>query len=52
MEYMGGLFSKWLGHVSLESTQIYTRIAIGKLKDVHTLTHSGAKNERSEKDLE
>ncbi len=41
-----------LGHASLETTQIYTRIAVGKLKDVHTLTHPGAKNERSEKDLE
>ena len=41
-----------LGHASLETTQIYTRIAVGKLKDVHTLTHPGAKNERSEKDVE
>lgn len=41
-----------LGHASLESTQIYTRIAVGKLKDVHTLTHPGANNKRSEKDLD
>ena len=31
-----------LGHSSLESTQIYTRIAVKKLKDVHSSTHPGA----------
>ena len=40
-----------LGHASLETTQIYTRIAVGKLKDVHTSTHPGAKNKRRKKDL-
>lgn len=28
-----------LGHASLESTQVYTRVSIGKLKEVHTATH-------------
>lgn len=31
-----------LGHSSLDSTQIYTRVAITKLKEIHTLTHPGA----------
>ena len=30
-----------LGHASLESTQIYTRVSIRKLKAVHTATHPG-----------
>ncbi|MCT8345608.1 recombinase XerD, partial [Photorhabdus kleinii] len=28
-----------LGHASLETTQIYTRVAIGHLKKVHEQTH-------------
>ena len=28
-----------LGHVSLETTQIYTQVSIRKLKDIHTATH-------------
>ena len=28
-----------LGHVSLETTQIYTQVSIHKLKDIHTATH-------------
>lgn len=28
-----------LGHAELTSTQIYTRVAIGKLREVHTATH-------------
>lgn len=28
-----------LGHAQLSTTEIYTQVAIGKLKDVHTLTH-------------
>ncbi len=32
-----------LGHEQLSSTQLYTRVAIGKLKEVHTATHPGAK---------
>ncbi|NIO79566.1 MAG: site-specific tyrosine recombinase XerC [Candidatus Aminicenantes bacterium] len=31
-----------LGHSSLESTQIYTRVSIKKLKEVHKKTHPGA----------
>lgn len=32
-----------LGHACLSSTQIYTRVAVKKLKDVHTDTHPGAR---------
>lgn len=35
-----------LGHVSLETTQIYTQVSIRKLKDIHTATHP-AKLERT-----
>ena len=35
-----------LGHESLATTQIYTRVAIRKLKEIHELTHPGAKLER------
>jgi len=28
-----------LGHANLETTQIYTRVSIKKLKDIHTATH-------------
>ncbi|MEO0826897.1 MAG: site-specific tyrosine recombinase XerC [Cyanobacteria bacterium J06642_9] len=35
-----------LGHVSLETTQIYTQVSIKKLKQVHTLTHP-ARSERT-----
>jgi integrase/recombinase XerD len=31
-----------LGHSSLDTTQIYTRVSIKKLKEVHTATHPGA----------
>jgi integrase/recombinase XerD len=31
-----------LGHANLETTQIYTQVSIGKLKEVHTRTHPGA----------
>lgn len=33
-----------LGHASLLSTQIYTRVSIRQLKAVHTATHPGATN--------
>jgi integrase/recombinase XerD len=33
------IIQEMLGHVSLETTQIYTRVSIRHLKDVHTLTH-------------
>ena len=36
-----------LGHASLESTQLYTRVAVRKLKDVHSSTHPGAKLQQS-----
>jgi integrase len=32
-----------LGHSSLVSTQVYTRVAISKLKEVHAATHPGAR---------
>jgi len=35
-----------LGHVSLETTQVYTQVSIRKLKDIHTATHP-AKMERT-----
>ena len=31
-----------LGHVKLETTQIYTQVSIRKLKEIHTATHPGA----------
>ena len=35
-----------LGHASLLSTQVYTRVAISKLKKVHAATHPGAPLDR------
>jgi integrase/recombinase XerD len=35
-----------LGHCSLESTQIYTHVAIRKLQKIHAATHPGAMLER------
>jgi len=35
-----------LGHASLATTQIYTRVAIHKLKAIHDATHPGAKLKR------
>jgi integrase/recombinase XerD len=32
-----------LGHADLSTTQIYTRVSIRKLKEVHARTHPGAK---------
>jgi integrase/recombinase XerD len=31
-----------LGHANLQTTQIYTHVAIKKLKEIHTATHPGA----------
>jgi integrase/recombinase XerD len=41
-----------LGHVKLETTQIYTQVSIKKLQQIHTLTHpaSQASGERPEED--
>jgi len=43
-----------LGHSSLETTQIYTRVSIGKLKEIHDSTHPAArlKPNPSEKESE
>ena len=35
-----------LGHANLETTEIYTRVSIGKLKAIHAATHPSAKLER------
>jgi len=32
-----------LGHESLETTQIYTQVSIGKLTEIHAATHPGAR---------
>ena len=32
-----------LGHASLETTQIYARVSIRRLKEVHTKTHPARK---------
>jgi integrase/recombinase XerD len=38
-----------LGHATLQATQIYTRVSIKKLKEIHTVTHPGARLDRREK---
>jgi integrase/recombinase XerD len=35
-----------LGHTNLTTTEIYTRVSVGKLKEIHNATHPGARNER------
>jgi integrase/recombinase XerD len=40
-----------LGHASLETTQIYTRVSMSKLKEIHSATHP-AKLQRKDKDKE
>jgi integrase/recombinase XerD len=35
-----------LGHSNLQSTQIYTRVALTKLKEIHSATHPGARLQR------
>jgi len=39
-----------LGHANISTTQIYTQVSIRKLKEVHSITHPGAKlfKQRSE----
>lgn len=41
-----------LGHASLETTQIYTRVSIRMLKAVHTATHPGRMPEAGRRRLE
>jgi len=41
-----------LGHASLSTTEIYTRVAIRKLKEVHAMSHPGAKLERPKTAIE
>ncbi|MFC5491364.1 site-specific tyrosine recombinase XerC [Dokdonella soli] len=36
-----------LGHERLDTTQIYTHVSIGKLKEIHTATHPAAKLART-----
>ncbi len=38
-----------LGHESLETTQIYTQVSIGKLQDMYQATHPAARLQRKEK---
>jgi len=35
-----------LGHAELSTTQIYTRVSVRQLKEVHTRAHPAAKLER------
>ena len=35
-----------LGHAKLETTQIYTHVAIQQLKEIHTATHPAARLKR------
>jgi len=37
-----------LGHATLQATQIYTKVSIKKLKEIHTVTHPGAQLARRE----
>jgi integrase/recombinase XerD len=37
-----------LGHANLQTTQVYTRVALTKLKQIHSATHPGARLERKE----
>lgn len=41
-----------LGHESLETTEIYTRVSIGKLIEIHAATHPGARLKRDQALLE
>jgi integrase/recombinase XerD len=41
-----------LGHESLETTQLYTHVSVGKLKEIHTASHPGARLERKRRDPE
>jgi hypothetical protein len=39
-----------LGHATLEATQIYTRVSIKKLKEIHSVSHPGARLESRERE--
>jgi integrase/recombinase XerD len=39
-----------LGHADVSTTQIYTRVALRQLKEVHAATHPGSRLGRSELD--
>lgn len=40
-----------LGHVDLRATQIYTRVSICKLQEIHSVTHpAGVKKYKSEEE--
>ena len=41
-----------LGHASLETTQIYTKVSIRALKAIHTATHPGKMPEAGKRRLE
>jgi len=41
-----------LGHASLETTQIYTKVSIRALKAIHTATHPGRMPEAGKRRLE
>ena len=38
-----------LGHASLETTQIYTQVSIGKLKEIHNATHPAKRQKENDK---
>ena len=40
------VIQEMLGHSDLQSTQVYTQVAIRKLKKIHTATHPGAALEK------
>lgn len=44
--YQVGNSQEMLGHAKLESTQVYTRVSIQKLKDVHHQSHPAEKSWR------
>ena len=39
---LGARAAGWVGHARLETTQIYTRLSIDKLTEVHARTHPSA----------
>jgi integrase/recombinase XerD len=39
-----------LGHASLETTQVYTHVALAKLQQIHAATHPGARLAPRERD--